>query len=95
MGELPIWWLSLFSHCVTWEVNGFPKSTMKGTVMNKLLTALLIIFAIAVAIVPVHEYRDCYYCHIPVELRANPTLQNHWHDGNKIICDDCWKAGRR
>lgn len=67
--------------------------------MNKLLTALLIIaviaFAVAVAIVPVHEYRDCYYCHIPVELRANPPLQNHWHNSDNIICDDCWKAGRR
>lgn len=67
--------------------------------MNKLPTALLIIvviaFAIAVAILPVHEYRDCYYCHIPVELRADSPLQNHWHNGNDIICDDCWSAGRR
>lgn len=67
--------------------------------MNKLLTALLIIaviaFAVAVAIVPVHEYRDCYYCHIPVELRANPSLQNHWHDSQHIICDECWSAGYR
>lgn len=67
--------------------------------MNKLLAALLVIaaiaFAVAAAIVPVHGYRDCCCCRIPVELRADPPLQNHWHDADDIICDDCWEAGRR
>ena len=67
--------------------------------ISDLLIALAIIaalvYALAVVVVPVREYRDCYYCHIPVELRAAPPLQNHWHDSQSIICDECWADGRR
>lgn len=67
--------------------------------ISDLLIALAIIaalvYALAVVVVPVREYRDCYYCHIPVELRADPPLQNHWHDSQSIICDECWAAGYR
>lgn len=51
-----------------------------------------VIYAIAVVVVPVHNFKDCCYCGEPVEVMVD---QNHWHDGNDIICDDCWKAGRR
>ena len=67
--------------------------------ISDLLIALAIIaalvYALAVVVVPVREYRDCYYCHIPVELRADPPSQNHWHDLQSIICDECWAAGYR
>lgn len=69
------------------------------SVRNVCLIAIAIA-AIAVACLlfgPVaqEKYMDCTYCGTPVQLRADPPLQNHWHDGDSIICDDCWKAGRR
>lgn len=64
--------------------------------MKDILTALVIIaaiiYCIAVAVVPVHNFKDCCYCGIPVEVMVD---QNHWHDENSIICDDCWRLGRR
>ena len=41
------------------------------------------------------KYMDCTYCGMPVQLRADPPLQNHWHDSQHIVCDECWSAGRR
>ena len=64
--------------------------------MKDLLTALIvvaaIIYCIAVAVVPVHDFKDCCYCGTPVEVMVD---QNHWHDESSIICDDCWRLGRR
>lgn len=61
---------------------------------------LIAIAAIAIACLmfgPVaqEKYMDCTYCGTPVQLRADPPLQNHWHDSYSVICDDCWKDGRR
>lgn len=64
--------------------------------MKDLLTALIIvaaiIYCIAVAIVPVRDFKDCCYCDKPVEVIVDG---NHWHDGKNVICDDCWRIGRR
>ena len=64
--------------------------------MKDLLTVLVIvaaiIYCIAVAVVPVHHFEDCCYCGKPVEVMVD---QNHWHDEQNIICDDCWCLGRR
>ena len=51
-----------------------------------------VIYAIAVAVVPVHNFKDCCYCRIPVEIVVDG---NHWHDSNSVICSDCWRIGRR
>lgn len=63
---------------------------------------LIVIVIAAVAItcllfgpVAQEKYMDCIYCGTPVQLRADPPLQNHWHDGDSVVCDDCWKDGRR
>ncbi len=64
--------------------------------MKNLLTVLVIvaaiIYCIAVVVVPVHDFKDCCYCGIPVEVMVD---QNHWHDEDSIICDDCWRLGCR
>lgn len=63
--------------------------------MKDLLTVLVIVAAIiciAVAVVPVHDFKDCCYCGIPVEVMVD---QNHWHDEQHIVCDGCWRLGRR
>lgn len=69
------------------------------TVRDICLTAIIIVAITIVALLigPItqEKYMDCTYCGIPVQLRADPPLQNHWHDGNDIICDDCWCLGRR
>lgn len=69
------------------------------TVRDMCLTAIIIVAITIVVLMigPIAQEKcmDCTYCGIPVQLRADPPLQNHWHDGDNIICDDCWKAGRR
>lgn len=64
--------------------------------MKDLLTVLAIIaaivYCIAVAVVPVHDFQDCCYCGEPVEVMVD---QNHWHDSEHVICNDCWSLGRR
>lgn len=62
--------------------------------------AVLAIIALAIVCflfgpIAQEKYMDCTYCDAPVQLRADPPLQNHWHDSQHIICDDCWSDGRR
>ena len=51
-----------------------------------------VIYTIAVVVVPVHNFKDCCYCGETVDVMVD---QNHWHDEQNIICDDCWHLGRR
>ena len=66
--------------------------------MKDILTGLAIIaaliYAIAVAVVPVHQFSDCKYCGIPTELGIRQA-DNHWSDDGKVICNDCFVLGHR
>ena len=66
---------------------------MKDILIGLAIVAVLT-YAIAVAVVPVHNSSDCKYCGIPTELG---TLQadNHWADDGQVICDDCFALGHR
>ena len=61
-------------------------------ILIRLAIVAAIIYCIAVVVVPGRDFKDCCYCGSPVEIVVD---QNHWHDGTSVICDDCWRLGRR
>lgn len=61
-------------------------------ILIRLAIIAAIIYFIAVIVVPVHNFKDCCYCGSPTEIVVD---QNHWHDEKNIICNDCWRLGRR
>lgn len=69
--------------------------TVRDVCLAAIAIAVIAVVCLLFGPVAQEKYMDCCYCGCPVQLRADPPVQNHWHDSQHIICDDCWHDGRR